>query len=72
MADTPQQRQVVGIGQAEVEQRDRDRSRGLLQARERLPGAASFDDGIARAFETFAHRPPDERLVVNDQDCLHA
>ena len=65
LLDLLQQCQAVGVGQLEVEQDEID---GLFQALQRFAPRRRFGDAIMLGRQPLDERPPNQRLVIDDQD----
>ena len=63
--DAAQHRQPVAVRQAKVEQ-DKVNARDFL---ERFGDGASLEDLVPVLGQTLTQGPPDERLVIDDQEC---
>jgi len=65
--DAAQQSEIVRIGQPEIEQDDVGLRR-VCQRQSSLGRIRGLGDDVAAVGERFRQRPPDQRLVVHDQD----
>ena len=68
--DLLQHREAVGIGEAEVQQNEID---AFPMAFHRLRSGGRFEDVVALLSEPIGERPPDQRLIVDDEHgrCAH-
>ena len=64
LLDALEDAQAVAVGQLEIEQHQIELRTELLQ---RFAGGPGLENAVAFFLEPLAQRPPDQRLVVNDQ-----